>query len=73
MLDNMEISDIEKSVEAIKKVSSTNGRTIRIEVSGNVNDTNIREIAETGVDYISIGALTHSITNHDFTLLFEEV
>lgn len=73
MLDNMEISDIEKSVEAIKKVSSTNGRTIRIEVSGNVNNTNIREIAETGVDYISIGALTHSITNHDFTLLFEEV
>ena len=40
-------------------------------------DVNIKKIkalvAETGVDYISIGALTHSVKNHDFTLLFEEL
>ncbi|MBN1294051.1 MAG: carboxylating nicotinate-nucleotide diphosphorylase [Candidatus Latescibacteria bacterium] len=73
MLDNMDIQEIEKSVHAVRKISTENGRTIRLEVSGNVNGNNIREIAETGVDYISIGALTHSVINHDFSLLFDEL
>ena len=73
MLDNMEIQEIEKSVHAVRKISSENGRTIRLEASGNVDGNNVREIAETGVDYISIGALTHSVVNHDFSLLFDEL
>ncbi len=73
MLDNMDIAEIEKSIHEVRKISSENGRKIRVEASGNVDGNNIREIAETGVDYISIGALTHSVQNHDFTLLFDEL
>ena len=73
MLDNMDIAEIEKSVKAIRDASMASGKTIRIEVSGNIHKDNIREIAEKGVDYISIGSLTHSVVNHDFTLLFNEL
>ncbi|HDY90503.1 MAG TPA: carboxylating nicotinate-nucleotide diphosphorylase [bacterium] len=73
MLDNMDISEIEKSINTIREASHGNERAIRIEVSGNIDEDNIRAIADTGVDYISIGALTHSVVNHDFTLLFDEL
>lgn len=73
MLDNMDFSEIEKSIKAIKEASSANERNIRIEVSGNIDENNVTAIAETGVDYISIGALTHSVVNQDFTLLFNEL
>jgi len=73
MLDNMDIPEIEKSVNAIRTISTENGRVLRVEASGNINGNNVRTIAETGVDYISIGALTHSVKNHDFSLLFAEL
>ena len=73
MLDNMDIDEIKKSVSLIRKISTETGRPLRIEVSGNISTKNVHEIAETGVDYISIGALTHSVTNHDFSLLFVEL
>jgi nicotinate-nucleotide pyrophosphorylase (carboxylating) len=73
MLDNMEIQEIEKSVHAIRRITSENGSAIRIEVSGNVNEDTVRSIADIGVDYISIGALTHSVKCHDFSLLFTEL
>jgi nicotinate-nucleotide pyrophosphorylase (carboxylating) len=53
LLDNM---TAEMMAEAVRM---TNGRA-KLEASGNVNLETIRKIAETGVDYISIGALTHS-------------
>ncbi len=62
MLDNMDIKDIRKAVEIV------NGK-VEIEVSGNVSLENISEISAAGVDYISIGALTHSVKNFDFSLL----
>jgi len=64
MLDNMELRDIEKAVAIIRK---TNPHTV-IEVSGGVRFENIRLIAETGVDYISVGALTHSATAPDISM-----
>jgi len=73
MLDNMDFLEIEKSIKAIREASIACERNILIEVSGNVDENNIRAIAETGVDYISIGALTHSVINQDFTLLFNEL
>ncbi len=73
MLDNMDFSEIEKSVKVIREASGSIERNILIEVSGNVDENNVRTIAETGVDYISIGALTHTVVNHDFTLLFNEL
>ena len=64
MLDNMSIEDVMKSVKLIR---SQNPKVI-IEASGNINLENVRVIAETGVDLISVGALTHSATAVDISM-----
>lgn len=61
MLDNMSVHDMKESVKIAK------GRVI-IEASGNIKLENVREVAETGVDLISVGALTHSATAADISL-----
>ncbi|MFH1994264.1 MAG: carboxylating nicotinate-nucleotide diphosphorylase, partial [Nitrospinota bacterium] len=61
MLDNM-------SVEAMKEAVSFIGGRSKVEASGNVTLANVREIAETGVDYISIGAITHSAPAVDISM-----
>ena len=60
LLDNMSIREIKKSIKLI-------GGIFKTEASGNINENNIKEIANTGVDYISIGALTHSYKNIDLS------
>lgn len=60
MLDNFSFSDTRKAVELI------NGR-LEIESSGGINENTIREYAECGVDFISIGALTHSVNGMDMS------
>jgi nicotinate-nucleotide pyrophosphorylase (carboxylating) len=64
MLDNMNIEDMAKAVELIA------GRA-EVEGSGNFRLNNIREAAETGVDFISVGALTHSYKSLDISLEVE--
>lgn len=64
MLDNMSLSEMSKAVEFIA------GRAI-VEASGNMGDRNLSEVAETGVDLISIGALTHTVRALDISLKFE--
>ncbi len=64
MLDNMGIGEMEEAVSRIA------GRTL-VEASGNVTLANVYEIARTGVDYISVGALTHSAPAADISLLFK--
>jgi nicotinate-nucleotide pyrophosphorylase (carboxylating) len=61
MLDNMKL---EAMREAVREIA---GRA-KTEASGNVTLQNVRAIAETGVDYISIGALTHSVKALDISL-----
>ncbi|MCX8057318.1 MAG: carboxylating nicotinate-nucleotide diphosphorylase [Ignavibacteria bacterium] len=61
MLDNFSIESIKDAVKLV------NGK-VEIEVSGGVNLETVREIAECGVDYISIGALTHSAKALDISL-----
>ncbi|MBR1864522.1 MAG: carboxylating nicotinate-nucleotide diphosphorylase, partial [Ruminococcus sp.] len=61
MLDNMKNEDMKKAVEM------TAGRAL-LEASGNVSEETIRGIAETGVDIISIGALTHSVKAFDISM-----
>lgn len=61
LLDNMSLEDLREAVEII------DGRAIA-EASGGVNEGTIREIAETGVNVISIGALTHSAMSLDISL-----
>ena len=64
MLDNMSIKEMKKSVEIAK------GRAV-IEASGGVDLNTVREIALTGVDVISVGALTHSYKALDISLLIK--
>jgi len=65
MLDNVSIQDMR---EAVKKAE---GRVI-LEASGNITLKNVREIAETGVDIISVGAITHSAVAVDISLKIME-
>ncbi|MEM7163662.1 MAG: carboxylating nicotinate-nucleotide diphosphorylase [Bacteroidota bacterium] len=61
MLDNMLPSAMKEAVQLV------NG-TCKTEASGGITEKNIKEIAETGVDYISVGALTHSYQSMDISL-----
>ena len=61
MLDNMDYDTMKKAVEI------TNGRA-KLEASGNVTLENIAQVAATGVDIISLGALTHSVKCFDISM-----
>jgi nicotinate-nucleotide pyrophosphorylase (carboxylating) len=65
MLDNMDIETMRKAVILIA------GRT-KIEASGNITLERLREVAATGVDFISIGALTHSVSALDISQRIED-
>jgi nicotinate-nucleotide pyrophosphorylase (carboxylating) len=64
LLDNMNPEQLSKAVQRRNTVDST----IELEASGGIDLTTIRRIAETGVERISVGALTHSATSLDFGL-----
>lgn len=61
MLDNMSCEEMKQAVEI------TDGKAL-LEASGNVTAENIRSVAETGVDIISLGALTHSVKCFDISM-----
>jgi nicotinate-nucleotide pyrophosphorylase (carboxylating) len=65
LLDNMSLPEMHQAVEI------ANGQT-PLEASGNVSLETVGQIAATGVDYISVGALTHSVKAMDISLLFEQ-
>jgi len=65
MLDNMDMETMRKGVELIA------GRA-KIEASGNMTLERLRDVAATGVDYISIGALTHSVSALDISQRIED-
>jgi len=64
MLDNMSLEDMRKAVKSVR------GRAL-VEASGGITLGNVRAVAETGVDFISIGALTHSARALDISLELE--
>ena len=64
LLDNMPVTDVRAAVERCTKAD----RRIPLEASGGINLENVRAYAETGVDYISVGALTHSAPAVDMSL-----
>ncbi len=68
MLDNMKIMEMKKAVSVIRSVSPN----IKIEASGGVTLKNVRNIALSGVDFISVGALTHSAPALDLSLILIE-
>jgi nicotinate-nucleotide pyrophosphorylase (carboxylating) len=68
MLDNMKISETRRMIRTVRSAN----RAIKIEASGNVNLKNVRKIALAGVDFISVGALTHSAPALDLSLILIE-
>ena len=64
MLDNMKLKDMRRAVELVR------GRAL-LEASGGITLDNVRSVAETGVDFISVGALTHSAKALDISLEVE--
>ena len=65
LLDNFSIDELRQAV-------ILNDKTIQLEASGNITEESILEIAETGVDFISIGALTKHLRAIDFSLRFAQ-
>lgn len=65
MLDNMDCATMKKAVEL------NAGRAL-LEASGGITQANLREVAETGVDIISLGALTHSVTAFDISMKIDK-
>jgi len=65
MLDNMDIETMRTAIEMIA------GRA-KVEASGNITLDRLRDIAATGVDFISVGALTHSVSALDISQRIED-
>lgn len=61
MFDNFSISDLREAIDMV-------GGKYETEASGGITEDNIRKVAETGVDYISVGALTHQVKSLDLSL-----
>jgi nicotinate-nucleotide pyrophosphorylase (carboxylating) len=71
LLDNMGPEELRAAVELRDREAGKDGPLL--EASGGITLENVREVAETGVDFISVGALTHSAPALDFSLLLEPV
>jgi len=72
LLDNMDPETLRAAV-ALRDENAAGGKGPSLEASGGVTLETVRTIAETGVDSISVGALTHSAPTLDFSLLVEQV
>jgi nicotinate-nucleotide pyrophosphorylase (carboxylating) len=70
LLDNMSPDSMREAV-ALRDENAGGADGVSLEASGGVTLENVRDIAETGVEFISIGALTHSATTLDFSMLLE--
>ncbi|HEX6559854.1 MAG TPA: carboxylating nicotinate-nucleotide diphosphorylase [Longimicrobiales bacterium] len=69
LLDNMDVQAIREAVRIIRKTS----QSVEIEASGNMTLERVRSVAETGVDFISVGALTHSAPALDLSMQMKSV
>ena len=65
MLDNMTNDEMSEAVKLVDGMAL-------LEASGNITEENLREKAETGVDIISMGALTHSVKAFDISMKFKK-
>lgn len=74
LLDNFEAGEaLRVAVAAVRAESTRAGRKVETEASGGIDLTTVRAFAESGVDRISVGAITHSAPSIDFSLLVEGV
>jgi nicotinate-nucleotide pyrophosphorylase (carboxylating) len=71
LVDNADPDGLRAAVARARQ-QATAGRRVRLEASGGVTLANLADVARTGVDYVSLGALTHSAGSVDFSLLFQD-
>lgn len=71
LLDNMSPAELAEAVAACKRAAREVGREVLLEASGGVTLANLMEVAATGVDRISVGAITHSALPLDLSMLLE--
>jgi nicotinate-nucleotide pyrophosphorylase (carboxylating) len=69
LLDNMDPGRLRKAVAARDAHAATDGKRAALEASGGITLANLAEVAATGVDFISVGALTHSAPALDLSML----
>lgn len=65
MLDNMDVKLVEK---AVTLRNNATGAAVELEASGNMNLETVRTMSAAGVDFVSVGSLTHSVRSFDFSL-----
>ncbi len=70
MLDNMGIVETKEAVRIVNEWRQRSKGKVQIEASGDVTVENVRKMASVGVDFISVGALTHSVSALDMSLQF---
>jgi nicotinate-nucleotide pyrophosphorylase (carboxylating) len=70
LLDNMDPAELRTAVAIRDRAAEADGRRTTLEASGGVTLDTVAEIASTGVDLVSIGALTHSAPALDLSMLF---
>ncbi len=69
MLDNMSVTDMKKAVAIRNRLSPNPAHPApKLEASGRIGLTNVKQVAATGVEMISVGALTHSVNSADISL-----
>jgi nicotinate-nucleotide pyrophosphorylase (carboxylating) len=71
LLDNMKLAGLRSAVAARDAAEGESGRRATLEASGGISLSTVAGISETGVDYISVGALTHSSPALDLSLLLD--
>jgi nicotinate-nucleotide pyrophosphorylase (carboxylating) len=71
LLDNMSVEGLRAAVQARDDTARAHGPVATLEASGGITLHNVAEIAATGVDFVSVGALTHSAPALDLSMLIE--
>ncbi|MGH8285229.1 MAG: carboxylating nicotinate-nucleotide diphosphorylase, partial [Steroidobacteraceae bacterium] len=64
MLDDFTLEDLRRAV----RMNATRNAPVKLEASGGVSLDNVREVAETGVDYVSIGSITKNVQGLDLSM-----
>jgi nicotinate-nucleotide pyrophosphorylase (carboxylating) len=71
LLDNMSVEELRNAVAARDAAARAHGPVATLEASGGITLDNVRGVAGTGVDFVSVGALTHSAPALDLSMLLE--
>lgn len=71
LLDNMSISEMARAVEDVHLFNEATGHEVTVEASGGMTEEKARQAARAGVDFVSVGALTHSARAIDIALEVE--